>query len=525
MRELMSIREVTEVMKEFFTRKTMVFAMRAVAVWAAAAGLAFLSAAPMRAQQAGAAHPCLVRKDADGLRKALPACWYEKAAGIKVVTFKKNLHYGFELSLKPDMLSKELDQIRHEGFSAIEIFAPAEGLQAYNGLDIENFFRIDPELGTMADFRRAVHLAHEKKLAVIVFLNIGYFSVEAPDWKQAEREKRAGLHEGKVNWFLWSDRPDAPAPPAEEDMYVTPQQREKYKDYWGWHYCRAANAYFWSRWKANAPDGTVIPLPELNWGDAGWRQEAKGIVTFWMDTGIDGMLIDAASCDPYLTWGFNRTDITDIISSYGNTLIDPEGGRGTEWITEAGYNTLHDYGMDYSRAVETGDPEKLEAELNRYHDHVVEFGGQLYTAHWSNKFPDNPAKRHLEQALLVGVGGIVVYTKGEGNPDEEEARNLRLKRAHSALQSTALRSALKTNADNKYYAVLKTARNRSERMVAVYNFQSSPQTVEVELGVLDTRGLVDAETGQVIPAPDQFHPVAVKLPAYGYRFFTVLPRR
>ena len=87
------------------------------------------------------------------------------------------------------------------------------------------------------------------------------------------------------------------------------------------------------------------------------------------------------------------------------------------------------------------------------------------------------------------------------------------------------RRKLATNADDKYYAILKTARDGSERMVAVYNFQPAPQTVQVYLGVVDTPGMVDTQTGAVLPQPDQFHPLAVELPAYGYRFFTVLPRK
>ncbi len=467
---------------------------------------------------------CKVLKDGDGLRGLLPDCWYQKAAGLKVVTFKKNLRYGHELSLDPAVLSTQLDEIKNQGFSAIEIFAPAEGLTAYNGLDAKNHFRIDPELGNMDSFRWAVRLAHSKRLAAIVFINLGYFSVEAPDWIQAAKDKKSGVASDKAKWFLWADKPDAPAPPTQEDIYVTPADRTRAKAYWGWHYSETAASYYWARWKAEGPDKSSIPLPEVNWGDPGWRQEAERIVRFWMDTGIDGTLIDAALCYPNQTWAHNRQYITSVISSYGNTLIDPEGGRDTAWLTEAGYNTLHDYGMDYGAAIDSGNPGQIESDLRRYHDSVVQAGGVLYSAHWSNKYASAPAKRHLQQALIVGVGGIVVYTKFQGSPDAEEARNLHLKNLHPALQPAATRRKLATNADDKYYAILKTGQDGSEHMVAVYNFQPTPQTVQVYLGVVDTPGMVDVQTGAVLPQADQFHPLAVDLPAYGYRFFTVLPR-
>lgn len=468
---------------------------------------------------------CKVLKDADGLRHLLPDCWYQKAAGLKVVTFKKNMRYGQELSLDPAVLSSELDEIKSQGFSAIDIFAPAEGLAAYNGLDTKNHYRIDPELGNMDDFRRAVRLAHSKRLAAIVFINLGYLSAEAPDWIQASKDKKAGVASDKAKWFLWADKPDAPEPHTQEDIYVTRAERERDKAFWGWKYSETAASYYWAQWKAEGPDKSVIPLPQMNWDDPGWTQEAERIVRFWMDTGIDGMLIDAPLCYPNQTWAHNLQHITSVISSYGNTLMDPEGGRDTAWITEAGYNTLHDYGMDYVTAIDSGNPSQIERDLRGYHDLVVEGGGVLYSRVWTNNYENDPAKRHLQRALMVGAGGIVVYTKRQGSPDAEEARNLHLKELHPALHPTATRRRLATNADDKYYAILKTAKHGSERMVAVYNFQPTPQTVQVNLGVFDSPGTVDTQSAALILLPDQFHPVTVELPAYGYRFFTVLPRK
>ena len=61
-----------------------------------------------------------------------------------------------------------------------------------------------------------------------------------------------------------------------------------------------------------------------------------------------------------------------MIASYGNTLMDPEGGYDTAWITESGYNTLHYYSMDYVTAIDSGNPKKIESEFREYHDSVVE---------------------------------------------------------------------------------------------------------------------------------------------------------
>ena len=138
-------------------------------------------------------------------------------------------------------------------------------------------------------------------------------------------------------------------------------------------------------------------------------------------------------------------------------------------------------------------------------------------------FADDPVKRHLQQAVLAGIGDIIVYGAREGNPDAEESKTLQLKAAHSALFPTAKRRRIRTNADDKCYAILKTAKDGSERMLAVYNFQSTPQKIEVDLSVVNTTGIVDIENGQLKARSDVFQPVVVDLPAYGYRFYEVLP--
>ena len=131
-----------------------------------------------------------VSDDGSG-RHLVPERWWESASAICGVSLKQRRYFP-QFSVDPIKASEKFDEIREQGFSAVEIFAPAEGGYSYSGLDQTNYYRIDPELGAMDDFRRLVWMAHSRGLAVITFENLGYCSVDAPYWLKACDDVREG---------------------------------------------------------------------------------------------------------------------------------------------------------------------------------------------------------------------------------------------------------------------------------------------------------------------------------------------
>lgn len=457
-----------------------------------------------------------------GLRHMLPDRWWEKAAGLYLCTFKPNRGYAHLLSLDPEKAAEEVAEIGAQGFQGIEIFAPAQGGLGYAGLDMTNPYRVDRELGSMQDFRHFVRVAHGKAIAVVVFLNVGYFSFEAPAWLQACADKRAGRDTEKVRWFSWADSPNALPPAQPEDRLfaagVVPPGTPDAPKTWGWQYSEAAGCYYWARWQAKDARGNWVGLPQTDWGSEEWPQEAERIIRFWMETGIDGMLVDAPCCYSRLTWEKNNRHITDVISSYGNTFIQAEGVGDVAWVTEGGYNCLQDYrlGERLMDAMPTGDPRPIEESLRAYRDQVAGAGAVLYT---KVRWVVDPQQRRLLAATIVGIGDMLVYgTADKPGPDKEEQWLLHTRFAHPALHKSAGRRRLSTNADSTCYAFLKTAREGSERVLVVLNFSRSAQTVEVDLSGVAAAGLVDLKTGQRFDRRPAF---GVALPAHGYAFFQV----
>jgi hypothetical protein len=228
--------------------------------------------------------------------------------------------------------------------------------------------------------------------------------------------------------------------------------------------------------------------------------------------------------------------MTDVIAGYGNAFIQPEGAGGfhedpTAWITEGGWNCVQDYGLGIwwekgsdvvQKAIEAGDPRPIERALRDYHDRVVHVGGVLYAR--PTRF-EKPDKQHLAVAMLAAAGDIIVYEGGFRSPEEPDAEAiwlLKARKAHPALQPLSQRRQLPTNADEKYYAFLRTAADSSERILTVLNFQPTAQNAEVDLSGIATEGLIELKTGKKYERETSFK---VELPAYGYRLFLVSPAK
>ncbi len=484
--------------------------------------------------------------DAAG-RQSIPQRWWETTPTICRVSLRPS---GPRIALPikdPARLSAVLDEMKAKGIHALEVFAPAEGGASYGGLDTINRYRIHPEAGTMDDFKRLVRVAHDKGLPIITFDNLGYSSVDAVDFLKACDDIKAGRDSRESKFYLWSDSADAPPPgPAGKDTYFMVRPIHLPGDGPGglydsrkhefWQYSARAGKYYWTKWGGVDKAGKRTRLPQYNWGSREFQEEAERIVRFWMDTGIDGMIIDAVNWYVDYTWELGRRRITDVIASYGNAYSQPEGAGGfhedpVPWITEGGWNSVQNYALNIwwekgsnviQNAIETGDPRPIERALRDFRDRVVEAGGTVYFAPEARGRIDDASKRRLAAAVVITTGHLVAVHEGpEGLLVDPEVRRLiEAKRAHPALGQLTRRRQLATRADDKHYAFLLTAPDNSERMMVAMNFQAAPQTVEVDLSGVATPGLVEVGTGASLARNTR---LAVDLPAYGYRLFVVKP--
>jgi hypothetical protein len=489
---------------------------------------------------AGASSAQVGGNDPQG-RHQVPANWWESAASIVRVSINPQTEGSkrSQFPIDPAKAAPILDDLKARGVSAIEIFAPYHGGHSFGGLDSIDRFNLNPEVGTMEDFRALVRLIHSKGMAVISFDNLGYSSSEAPEFLKACEDVRAGRDTAEARRFLWADRADAPPPEPNTDKFFMVRPRHLPGNYDSvkaefWEYNDRAGKYFWTKWAGPNLAGKVVRLPQYNWRSKEFQQYAERVVRFWMDTGLDGMIIDAVNWYVGHTWEQDRHYITDVIRSYGNVYLQPEGGGAfyedpVAWITEGGWNSVQDYGLGIfwekdtqvvRHAIETGDPRAIERALLAYHDRVVAAGGVMYVATEAHARFEAPEKQRLAVAVGALAGNMVGVSYGPAEllGDAEICQLLKIKAAHPAFHNLGRRRKLPTASDDKHYAFLRTAKDGSERVLAVMNFQPTPQTVEVDLSGVAGETLVEL-TGEENFA--RRNPFPVELPAYGYRFYRV----
>ena len=103
-------------------------------------------------------------------------------------------------------LTEKLDYLEDLGVTALWLlpFYPSPGRD--DGYDISDYLHINPDFGTMQDFRRFMQEARRRKLRVITELVINHTSDQHPWFQRARRSRPTS---DARNWYVWSDHDQA----------------------------------------------------------------------------------------------------------------------------------------------------------------------------------------------------------------------------------------------------------------------------------------------------------------------------
>jgi alpha-amylase len=158
-----------------------------------------------------------------------------------------------------------LDYLQSLGVSGIWLM-PINPSPSYHGYDVTDYYAINPQFGSMADFERLLSEAHKRGIKVIIDLVINHTSSEHPWFKAA-----ANAHDPHRDWYSW-------AKPHTDLRAIS-----------------ATGGPAWHALGTQHYEGTFTgAMPDLDYDTAAVRAEMIRIGQFWLDKGLDGFRLDAA---------------------------------------------------------------------------------------------------------------------------------------------------------------------------------------------------------------------------------------
>jgi len=139
-------------------------------------------------------------------------------------------------------LTEKLDYLQDLGVTALWLlpFYPSPGRD--DGYDIADYGAINPDFGTMKDFRRFIVEAKRRGLRVITELVINHTS-DQHDW--FKRARRSDSKSSARNWYVWSDTDQKYA--GTRIIFTDTE-----KSNWTWD--PEAGQFYWHRFFSHQPD-------------------------------------------------------------------------------------------------------------------------------------------------------------------------------------------------------------------------------------------------------------------------------
>jgi maltose alpha-D-glucosyltransferase / alpha-amylase len=174
-------------------------------------------------------------------------------------------------------LTEKLGYLQDLGVTALWLlpFYPSPGRD--DGYDIGDYGAINPDFGTMKDFRRFIVEAKRRGLRVITELVVNHTS-DQHNW--FKRARRSDPKSSARNWYVWSDTDQKYA--GTRIIFTDTE-----KSNWTWD--TEASAFYWHRFFSHQPD--------LNFDNPRVVSAIVKVMKRWLDAGVDGFRLDAI---PYL---------------------------------------------------------------------------------------------------------------------------------------------------------------------------------------------------------------------------------
>ncbi|MBK7963953.1 MAG: alpha-amylase [Bacteroidetes bacterium] len=198
---------------------------------------------------------------------------------------------------------QHLDYLAELGVEGIWL-SPIHRAPSYHKYDMIDYYSIDPEYGSIADFKLLIQAAHQRKIKVMLDMVFNHCSEQHPWFLQALSSKKNKYR----SYFNWMDSQEMMKMNL-SDWHV-PEKGPKDECYYG---------LFWKG------------MPDWNFDHPELRKEMINIAQFWIQLGVDALRLDAAmhifppgrENDNVIWWQEMRKALGDKIFMVGEITQSP----------------------------------------------------------------------------------------------------------------------------------------------------------------------------------------------------------
>jgi len=156
-------------------------------------------------------------------------------------------------------ITEKLDYLQDLGVTGLWLM-PIHPSPSYHGYDVTDYYAINPDYGTLDDFKRLVAEAKQRGIRIIIDFVLNHTSKDHP-WFVASQDPQSPYRD----WYMWSKTDPGQA---------------------NWH--RADNGdYYYGYFGEHMPD--------LNYTNPEVTAKMDDVARFWLqEIGVDGLRLDAA---------------------------------------------------------------------------------------------------------------------------------------------------------------------------------------------------------------------------------------
>ncbi|MGO4528393.1 alpha,alpha-phosphotrehalase [Paenibacillus sp. 2TAF8] len=254
------------------------------------------------------------------LKNKEPSSWWKKSTVYQVYPKSFNDTTG---SGTGDIrgLTEKLDYLQHLGIDIVWLQPVYVSPQRDNGYDVADYYRINPDYGTMEDFEELIAELKARDMKLMIDIVVNHSSTDHEWFKQSRSSKDNPYRD----YYIWRDpAPDGGVPNNWQSKFGGP----------AWQYDKQTGQYYLTLFDRTQAD--------LNWENEEVRKAVRDMIKFWAEKGVDGFRMDVINL---ISKDQRFPDDDGSVSPGDGRKYYTDGPRVHEYITEMYDEVFGPYNM------------------------------------------------------------------------------------------------------------------------------------------------------------------------------------